>query len=219
MKEEQNKFKHGDKVTCKIHGEYIADAVITIGSEGTPHIAQNIMSGNNFRYGNPERFGYEYSWALNKDFTNYNVTDLKLKEEKTTPDYKVGTRIQNINSLSSNYNKFGHIIDVSEEEIKVMYDDSCKGYLYGNKLTHPQDFYRIIEPIIIPGGLMVDEAHAVGHFAWTDRGIVTLDSSAMGGWMMSTGTSASCPGELRTTGTFEAPVFTPPKKRVNFFID
>lgn len=70
-------FKHGDKVSCRIAGNEVLDAVISIDTNGRPFICQNIMSGSD----TINKFGYTFSWVLHKDFTQPKVTDLKLVEE------------------------------------------------------------------------------------------------------------------------------------------
>lgn len=67
------KFTHGQRVTCKIGGEEIKNAKISIDSDGTPYICQDIQDGAVAE----DRLGYAYSWGLYNDFTNSSVTDLK----------------------------------------------------------------------------------------------------------------------------------------------
>jgi len=68
------KFKHNDRVTCKIHVTEITDARISIDKDGTPFICQNVKCG----VYTEDKLGYEYSWRLSKDFTDCFVKDLKL---------------------------------------------------------------------------------------------------------------------------------------------
>ena len=66
-------FKHNQKVVCEIDGKKITDAKISIDKDGTPYICQNEIDGVTA----DNLLGYKYSWQLNKDFTDYNVTNLK----------------------------------------------------------------------------------------------------------------------------------------------
>lgn len=71
------KFKHGDRVTCKINGKEISDARISIGSSGAHYICQNIMMEMTAK----EQFGYRSAWFFNVDSPESDgVTELKLKE-------------------------------------------------------------------------------------------------------------------------------------------
>ena len=53
-------FKHGEKVTCKIEGEYINDARISIDSSGIPFICQNFRDGTRA----DDKLGYKFSWTF-----------------------------------------------------------------------------------------------------------------------------------------------------------
>ena len=66
-------FRHNQKVTCEIMGDKITDARISINKSGIPFICQNEKDGGYTE----DKLGYKYSWSLNKDFTNYDVTNLK----------------------------------------------------------------------------------------------------------------------------------------------
>lgn len=70
------KFKHGDRVTCTIDGTKITDAKISIDKNETPYICQNFKDGTNA----DDKLGYKYSWVLNSNFIDTDVTDLKLAE-------------------------------------------------------------------------------------------------------------------------------------------
>ena len=65
-------FKHNQKVTCEIDGKKITDARISINADGDPFICQNKKNGSYTE----NKLGYKYSWGLNRDFTNQNVTNL-----------------------------------------------------------------------------------------------------------------------------------------------
>ncbi len=78
-------FKHGDKVTCEINVIKITDARISIDKDGMTFICQNEREGLDAE----DKLGYKYSWKLNEDFTNPNVTNLKLAP-KTIHDIEVG---------------------------------------------------------------------------------------------------------------------------------
>jgi hypothetical protein len=70
-------FKHGQKVKCEIYGREITDARISINKSGIPYICQNKEDG----IAADDKLGYEYSWMLNKDFTGYSATNLRLAEK------------------------------------------------------------------------------------------------------------------------------------------
>ena len=72
-------FKNGDRVTCIIYDTEILDARISIDQDGTPFICQNLMHGVTAN----DKLGYKYSWMLAKNFTQLDVTNLKLVETKS----------------------------------------------------------------------------------------------------------------------------------------
>ncbi len=67
------KFKHGDRVKRTIGGADIDDAKISIDTDRTPFICQNKKYGRDAE----DKLGYEYSWALSKEFNNSGVTNLR----------------------------------------------------------------------------------------------------------------------------------------------
>jgi len=69
-------FKHNDKVTCSIGGTKITDARISIDKDGRPFICQNERDGTDAE----NKLGYKYSWVIDTDFTNRDVTDLRRVE-------------------------------------------------------------------------------------------------------------------------------------------
>lgn len=70
-------FKHGDRVKCTIKGTEIDDARISIDKDGTPFICQNKEDG----WDAADKLGYKYSWALNEEFNNRDVTNLRHAEK------------------------------------------------------------------------------------------------------------------------------------------
>jgi len=66
-------FKHGDRVKCMIEGVEIDDAKISIDEYGMPFICQNKKDGRDA----DDKLGYKYSWALNEEFNNRDVTNLR----------------------------------------------------------------------------------------------------------------------------------------------
>jgi len=62
-----------------IDGTEILDARISIDQDGTPFICQNLMKGATAN----DKLGYKYSWILANDFTQCDVTNLKLVETKS----------------------------------------------------------------------------------------------------------------------------------------
>ena len=71
------KFKHGEYVKCTINGTDIDDARISIDKDGRPFICQNKRDGRDAA----DKLGYKYSWELNKEFEDSNVTNLRLAEK------------------------------------------------------------------------------------------------------------------------------------------
>ena len=72
------KFKHGQRVTCEIMGVKIDDAKISIDSDGTAYICQNIQNG----IAAEDKLGYRMGWTINrreyyKDGDN-NITNLQF---------------------------------------------------------------------------------------------------------------------------------------------
>ena len=82
-------FKHNDKVTCTILSTKITDARISINIYGRPFICQNEKDGEKTK----NLLGYIYSWALDKDFTDSLVTDLR-RVEKTWHNLDYGDVIE-----------------------------------------------------------------------------------------------------------------------------
>lgn len=70
-------FKHGEYVKCTINGTDIDDARISIDKDGRPFICQNKRDGRDAA----DKLGYKYSWELNKEFEDSNVTNLRLAEK------------------------------------------------------------------------------------------------------------------------------------------
>ena len=70
-------FKHGDRVKCTIKGVDIKDARISIDKDGTPFICQNKKAG----WIADDMLGYKYSWALDEEFNNNYVTNLRHAEK------------------------------------------------------------------------------------------------------------------------------------------
>ena len=78
------KFKHGDRVTCEIDGEYIDDARISIDMDGTMYLCQSDFLTFNDNADN--MFGHSDSNVVSGCFDYYKV---KLKE-KTIDNLEVG---------------------------------------------------------------------------------------------------------------------------------
>lgn len=55
-----SRFKHGQKVTCKIDGEQIDDAKVSIDKDGDVYVCQNKKNGVDAE----NKLGYEYSWRI-----------------------------------------------------------------------------------------------------------------------------------------------------------
>ncbi len=70
-------FKHGDRVKCTIGRTDIDDAKISIDKYGTPYICQDKKDGRDA----DDKLGYKYSWALDKEFNNSDVTNLRPAEK------------------------------------------------------------------------------------------------------------------------------------------
>lgn len=72
------KYKHGQKVTCKIRGKEVKDAKISINKDGEIYICQNINCCANA----DDKLGYKYSRCIGDGSEEtlreyYGVTDLK----------------------------------------------------------------------------------------------------------------------------------------------
>lgn len=93
-----SRFKHGQRVTCKIkkrseYPKYISDAKISIDEDGSLFICQNMCRGLSA----DNKLGYEYSWNITigkKDFTEGgdDVTELKILD-RTMDDLEIGDEI------------------------------------------------------------------------------------------------------------------------------
>lgn len=70
-------FKHGDRVKCTIDGMDIDDAKISIDTDRTPFICQNKKDDRDAE----DKLGYKYSWALDEEFNNNYVTNLRHAEK------------------------------------------------------------------------------------------------------------------------------------------
>ena len=79
-------FKHGDRVKCTIKGVDIKDARISIDKDGTPFICQNKKDG----WDAADKLGYKYSWELDKEFNNNDVTNLRHNAEKSFDSPEIG---------------------------------------------------------------------------------------------------------------------------------
>ena len=80
------KFKHGDRVKCTIKGTEIDDARISINKDGTPFICQNKRIGCNAE----DKLGYKYSWTLDEEFEDSDVTNLRHNAEKSFDYPEIG---------------------------------------------------------------------------------------------------------------------------------
>ena len=70
-------FKHGDRVKCTINGTDIDDARISIDTDRTPFICQNKKDDRDAE----DKLGYKHSWALDEEFNNNYVTNLRHAEK------------------------------------------------------------------------------------------------------------------------------------------
>ena len=108
-------FEHNQKVTCEIYGKKITDAKISIDEYGTPYICQNEKEGAT----TDNLLGYKYSWQLNKDFTDYNVTNLKPLN-KTIRYVEIGDIV-----VDKYYNENKRmVLDVREKIVGLSRDDN-----------------------------------------------------------------------------------------------
>ena len=89
------KFKHGDRVKCTIEGADIDDARISIDKDGTIFICQNKKAG----WIADDMLGYRYSWELDKEFEDSDVTDLR-SVEKSFDCPKIGDEYKSRNGES-----------------------------------------------------------------------------------------------------------------------
>ena len=76
---EKKQLKHGMKITCKINGDIINNARISIDKDKKIYICQNERQGD---YTN-NKFGFAYSWlteTYNDFYTHNDVTDIVILE-------------------------------------------------------------------------------------------------------------------------------------------
>ena len=107
-------FKHNQKVVCEIDGKKVTDAKISIDKYRTPYICQNEKEGTT----TDNLLGYKYSWQLNKDFTNDNVTNLKPLN-KTIRYVEIGDIV-----VDKYYNENKRmVLDVREKIVALSEDD------------------------------------------------------------------------------------------------
>ena len=89
------KFKHGDRVKCTIDGTDIDDAKISIDKDGSPFICQNKKDGSDAE----DKLGYKFSWRLNEEFEDSDVTNLR-SVEKSFDCPKIGDEYKSRNGES-----------------------------------------------------------------------------------------------------------------------
>ncbi len=97
-------MKHNDKVTCSTNGTVITDARISIDNDGTPFICHNEKDCDGSSA--DDKLGYKYSWGLDRDFTEKNVTNLRLAGAFQKGDiltYKRGGKIKVLEVLGDLY--------------------------------------------------------------------------------------------------------------------
>jgi len=230
MQEEQNKFKDGDKVTCYINGVFIEDGVISIEKDrsssdyGRPFICQNYKDGNDAT----DKKGYKYSWVLREDFTQTDVTDLKLKEEKkvidysdsveNAMDYKIGYKVLVKKGSSQDSNLFdgneGIIVSTKYSPWSdSYYKQKNTDYCYTVKLYDGREIclwgndFIVIGSVdvstTIPGSLMIDDT---AYREYSSLQLVPFYDVA---------TYAS----VQQLCGYSGEVLPKKKKRVNFFVD
>jgi hypothetical protein len=110
-------FVHGMSITCKIEGEYISNARISLRTnDGTMFICQNLKDGTTVKY----KLGYDYSWIVRKSRGLHfaNVTDVKIMTEYVIPmdltkkEFNYGT------SSETNYRAIPDVIPVKPRNLR-----------------------------------------------------------------------------------------------------
>jgi len=134
-------MKHNQKVTCEINGTKITDARISINKDGTPYICQNEQFGARA----DDKLGYRYSWGLNKDFTDTDVTNL-CPLEKDWDTLQIGDEIENLLGKRTVLGVCGRVIFLSDKGNKDRYSSGyTKDELIEDGFTIVQDAPPIIE--------------------------------------------------------------------------
>jgi len=110
------KFKHGQRVTCKIiqcDVTKIKDAKISINSDGSKYVCQNQKDGNNSA---KDKLGYKYSFDIE------NVTDLKPLI-KDWDNLEIGDEIGTDNGIKTVLGVCGLVIHLSCIDSPDSYDN------------------------------------------------------------------------------------------------
>jgi hypothetical protein len=81
---EELELKHGDRVTCCINGINVDDAIVSVNTQGTYYICQDVIRST-FR-DMDTKFGYKYGHYVGKYpfISYYKVTSLKVINKTTT---------------------------------------------------------------------------------------------------------------------------------------
>lgn len=134
------KYTHGMRVTCKIKGEEIKDAKISIGSLGRIYICQNIKNGTD----TIDKLGYKYSWCIdsgtNLDLEMSSTTDLK-PAEITWSTLQEGDEIKNV------FGRIHTVLGICGKIIFLSYTgdkNRCASYYTAEELKN--DGYTIVQP-------------------------------------------------------------------------
>lgn len=110
-------FNHGDAVICKINGVQIDDAKISIDKDSYPTIVHNNVEPCTHGNTTKEMFGYNYGWMLEENFTEEEVSDLKLK----APRIVTWENLQEGDMLALGLSTYT-IVDVGNKELKGVWD-------------------------------------------------------------------------------------------------
>ena len=143
-----SRFKHGQRVTCEIEGKKIDDAKISIDSDGTVYVCQNVHEGSKAE----NKFDYLYSYSIACIGSDFPITaDSSLQNlkflQRTLDDLEEGDVIVckygaerkvlgicgevYFLSLCDNFNSGPDAVTISE----------MKGYGYTLKQKEPANMY------------------------------------------------------------------------------
>lgn len=130
------KFTHGQKVTCNIDGIEITDAMISIDDKGVPYICQNEIKGAI----TDNKLGYEYSWQLNTDFTEFSLTNLKPLHEENLEETFYS---KSISTLIADYvDSTGYALQNLKETKNNNIMTNIKNYIKNLALTSDEKLLR-----------------------------------------------------------------------------
>jgi hypothetical protein len=115
----QTIFTHGQKVTCKIRGIYVEDAMISITRNGI-HICQNVVESNAL-WDSKNKLGYEYSIGIDESYYSPIVTELR-PQIRNYDFIEIGDEINNKKDTRTILGICGKVILLSNPKNKNEFD-------------------------------------------------------------------------------------------------